>query len=103
MKKIEELCIKVLEYTKKHQMKISEETFYLICGKQTEAVLAELKQQKVGTFVNGYKSIWSVNQDSLELALTRYKSQTKEARDIKWKWIVGIAIPIIGILLSIII
>ena len=100
MTKINKLCIKVLEYTKEHNMKISEEMFKEICGKYTDTVLAELKRQKIGTYVCGYKSIWSINHDSLETALSHYKCITEDMNKSLWKWIVGIGVSIIGIVLE---
>ncbi|MBQ3753680.1 MAG: hypothetical protein II864_09070 [Prevotella sp.] len=101
MEKIIKLCIKVLEYTKEHNMKISEEDFKKICGKYTDAVLAELHSKKVGTYVSGYKSIWSIRQDNIELALTNYKSMVKENNGSLWKWIVGLIISAAGVISAI--
>lgn len=100
MPKIEKLCKRVLEFTKEHQMRISEKKFREICGEQTDAVLAELKHQKYGTFVSGCRSIWSINRDTLEHALTYYQELCSEKKATKWKWIIGIVIPIIGIIIG---
>lgn len=100
MEKTEKLCKKVLTFAKEHRMKISENEFGEICGEQTDAVLAELKRQKFGTFVCGYHSIWSINRDTLEHALTYYQELCSENSNSKWKWIIGIATPVIGIIIS---
>lgn len=103
MGKTEKLCKKVLEFAKEHQMKISEEEFRKICGEQTDAVLAELRQQKFGTYVSGFQSIWSINRDSFERALTYYQDLCAEKSNSKWKWIIGIAISIISIIIGLLV
>ena len=101
MTKINKLCIKVLEYVKEHNMEIPEEVFQKICGEQTDAVLAELKNQRIGTYVSGFKSIWSINRDSLEMALSHYKSISEEKNSSLWKWVICIVISIIGIMIGV--
>ena len=81
-------------------MKISENKFREICGGHTDAVLAELKHQKFGTYVSGFHSIWSIDSKTLEYALTYYQELCNEKSDSKWKWIIGIAVPIIGIIIG---
>jgi len=98
MGKIEKLCIKVLEYAKKHKMRISEEEFHEICGKYTDTVLAELHNKKVGTYVSGYKSIWSIKQDHLESALSNYKLMERDKNRSFWKWIIGLIISVAGVI-----
>lgn len=86
-------------------MKISEEDFYKICGKDTDVVLAELQGKGIGTYVCGYKSIWSIDRDSLESALSYYKNYEKKNANTLWKWIISVIIStidaFIGILLKI--
>lgn len=98
MGKVEKLCIGVLEYAKKHKMKISEEEFHEICGKYTDTVLAELHNKKVGTYICGYKSIWSIKQNNLESALSNYKSMERDNSRSLWKWIIGIIISVAGVI-----
>lgn len=100
MRKTEKLCKRVLEFTKEHQMRISENEFREICGEQIDVVLAELKHQKYGTFIRGYRSIWSINRDTLEKALTYYQELCSEKNAYKWKWIIGIVVPVIGIIIG---
>ena len=96
MSKINKLCIKVLEFTKKHNMKISTDDFQKICGKHTDAVFAELHDNKIGTYVTGYKSIWSVRTDELESALLHYKSIERGKTNSLLKWIIGLIISAAG-------
>lgn len=98
MGKVEKLCINVLEYAKNHKMKISEEEFHEICGKYTDNVLAELHNKKIGTYVSGYKSIWSIKQDLLESALSDYKSMERDRSRSLWKWIIGLIISVTGVI-----
>lgn len=101
MGKIEKLCIRVLEFTKRNNLRISEKEFHKICGKQTDAVLADLKHHKIGTYVKGFKSIWFINRISLEIGLSHYECMTEEKKSSMWKWFTGIIISIIGTLIGI--
>ncbi len=98
MSKINKLSIKVLEFTKEHDMRISEEDFRKICGKHTDAVFAELHDKKIGSYISGDKSIWSINLDKLESSLSNYKSLEGGEKGSLWKWIIGLIVSVAGII-----
>lgn len=98
MSKINKLCIKVLKYTKEHNMKVSEEDFQKICGKQTDAVFAELHGKKIGTYISGYKSIWSISPEKLESSLSNYKSFERGEKGLLWKWVIGLIVSVAGVI-----
>lgn len=101
MTKVNKLCVKVLKFIKKHNMKISQEEFKEICGKDTDAVLAELRIKKIGTYVRGYKSIWSISQNCLESALSSYKSMEKNKNSSFWQWIINLIISVFSLVVAI--
>ena len=71
-----------------------------ICGSKTDAVLAELKKRRIGTYVSGHKSIWSINNETLEYALSYYKNKRETHISARWMWITGISVTILGIIIS---
>ena len=79
-------------------MKISEEDFQKICGKHTDAVFAELHDKRIGTYIHGYKSIWSIHPDKLESSLSYYKSLVKRENRLFWKWIIGLIVSVAGVI-----
>lgn len=68
-----QLCYNVLLFIQAHNMKIDEDEFENICGDKVDCVLAELKRKNIGSFVAGYKSIWSINGKQLHMGLNYYK------------------------------
>lgn len=79
-------------------MKITEDDFQKICGKHTDAVFAELHDKKIGTYIHGYKSIWSIDPDKLESSLSNYKSLEEGEKGSLWKWIIGLIVSVAGVI-----
>ena len=97
---IDKYCLKVLKYTKEHKRNITEEEFGRICCSETDAVLAELKKRRIGTYVIGHKSIWNIDNETLEYGLSYYMNKRKTYIRAQWMWIIGISISILGIIIS---
>lgn len=70
-----QLCYNVLLFIQAHNMKIDEDEFKNICGEQVDSVLVELKSKNIGSFIYGYKAIWSINQNQLHLGLNYYRGK----------------------------
>lgn len=67
------LCVEVLLFVKNNS-NISKEEFENICKDKADAVLLDLKRNKIGKYVKNYKSIWSINKRQIDIGLERYYS-----------------------------
>ena len=72
-KEIYKLCIDVLLFVENNG-NISKEEFENICRDKADAVLLDLKRNKIGKYVKNYKSIWSINKRQIDIGLERYYS-----------------------------